>query len=1047
MAENGQFEKTSHNALAKEFGRYALIIILLLGLVSASDVSFVGPTPKDNYTMFTDWVYINITSSGPLDNAILELTNSSGSANYSMTNGSMSAWSVNMTGLADGTYSYALWAQQLAGGEWSMGETRHVLVDTMQPYGMAACQDLTVENGSYVLTQDVSSDGTCFTIKANNITLDGQGNTITYAKSSSGYAVDAEFGYDYAAIKNFRIMQDNTETGYTPAIYLSGVDNGTISNNVIVTSAELVSGIYLHSANSNTLSNNTITTSGVQSFGIDVYSSGSNVISNNEINMSGSDSHGIEIEFYSNQNVVSNNSVAVLGDSGFGIRIILADSNAASYNNLTASGYDVRAIYLEESNANNLSSNTIASLSDNGYGLDLMLSNANTLLNNTLTLLGSPSYGMNAEASNGNIFSGTTITAYGNENYGINILASSANTFFNNTVTQSGEMSHGVWLLESSDGNVLLNNTIAVYGPDSWGIRIASSVSNNVTGGSITSGLSYDYYLEDAGATNNFTNTNFTKQRRIWFNDGESWFNYAEGNRSIKTHLSSETMGELKRAFITGSSWTQQPIIEWSDANASGIVTAVYELGGLLANTQYYIRDTSTGNLTHLYELVTDADGNLPAFSMGLKGSASMMAHILKTSTSNLTVRDRNGHVMENVTVHVRDGTGDASSNFELNSSVTSKEFVFDWERKYDITYLHPAGNTLELRNAALTMNATVNPQFVDSYSGMLPSSTTMASYVIALNTTGLSFDSAEITILLSSAAANRILHCLNWDYSTAVCSSWESNSTSSYNGTFNSTHFVFNVTSFDAYMAGVYTVPPTTDASSNPEATTAPGSAGRGNSGSSDSTAPSVEHRGKLSLLDYPAYMNAEQGGGQVSYTFVLKNIGNGTLHDVKLAITGIAQGWFSLEPREVSELNADTEQIFILKVHLPAGAAPKNYSLVLNAASDEGSLDAVSSVFEVLEKSQNEPIPEIANDVEPGNGEEVHANGGGPTPADVAEIPSDLTPAGRGVGISLVGGSGLLFWRTTRRRRRMHKLHKAHLMAAHSAMGKKQQPAHRNN
>jgi len=49
-----------------------------------------------------------------------------------------------------------------------------------------SCRDLDSANTTYILTQDVNSSGTCFEIKANNITLDCQGYNITYCEPSLG---------------------------------------------------------------------------------------------------------------------------------------------------------------------------------------------------------------------------------------------------------------------------------------------------------------------------------------------------------------------------------------------------------------------------------------------------------------------------------------------------------------------------------------------------------------------------------------------------------------------------------------------------------------------------------------------------------------------------------------------------------------------------------------------------------------------------------------------------------------------------------------------
>lgn len=258
-------------------------------------VTFVGPTLQGNKPSNSSWVYVNVTAGENLDASLLEWGNSSGFTNVSMANASLKNWFANMSGLSDGTYNYTVLARS-QGGEWSRSERVFVTTDTSPPYELRACQDIGITNGSYILMQNVSAEGTCFTIRAGNVTLDGRGNAITYAKSSSGYAIDGGFGHDYATIKNVTMVQDNPETGSNPAVYMSGVDNGTIANNTIVTLAENVIGIYLYSANSNAISNNTIVAYGAQSFGINIYASGRNVMSNNTILMSSETSPGIAFD-------------------------------------------------------------------------------------------------------------------------------------------------------------------------------------------------------------------------------------------------------------------------------------------------------------------------------------------------------------------------------------------------------------------------------------------------------------------------------------------------------------------------------------------------------------------------------------------------------------------------------------------------------------------------------------------------------------------------------------------------------------------------------
>src|SRR5659263_36913 len=52
------------------------------------------------------------------------------------------------------------------------------------PIQIDACQTLSIDGGSYILNQSVSATGTCFTIGANNITLDGAGWTLTHSTST-----------------------------------------------------------------------------------------------------------------------------------------------------------------------------------------------------------------------------------------------------------------------------------------------------------------------------------------------------------------------------------------------------------------------------------------------------------------------------------------------------------------------------------------------------------------------------------------------------------------------------------------------------------------------------------------------------------------------------------------------------------------------------------------------------------------------------------------------------------------------------------------------
>ena len=119
-----------------------------------------------------------------------------------------------------------------------------------------------------------------------------------------------------------------------------------------------------------------------------------------------------------------------------------------------------------------------------------------------------------------------------------------------------------------------------------------------------------DYYLQGAGSTNNFTQTNFTDSRKIYFYDVTSWFNY--NNRTdielwLKTNVSAKAT--ITRKLI---SWSKV-IMKWNDSSSSS-VTARYNLTGLNPNKYYLVYNNS--QLT--YTLQTDSQGNLPSFTIYL---------------------------------------------------------------------------------------------------------------------------------------------------------------------------------------------------------------------------------------------------------------------------------------------------------------------------------------------------------------------------------------------------------------------------------------------
>ena len=87
-------------------------------------IQFVSPTPANNSIIFTDYVYVNVTSNENLDAAILE---------WNSTNESMSGtginWYKNKTSLSEGNYTYKVYANDSA-GNWNVSEERMITIST-----------------------------------------------------------------------------------------------------------------------------------------------------------------------------------------------------------------------------------------------------------------------------------------------------------------------------------------------------------------------------------------------------------------------------------------------------------------------------------------------------------------------------------------------------------------------------------------------------------------------------------------------------------------------------------------------------------------------------------------------------------------------------------------------------------------------------------------------------------------------------------------------------------------------------------------------------
>jgi len=93
---------------------------------------------------------------------------------------------------------------------------------------VGACGNLNTANTVYTLTANVNNDATCFTVQADNVTLDCQGYRINYSSAYNAYGVN-NVGYNNTRIENCVFGQGNESVLYSAAVFCSKVVNCTVA--------------------------------------------------------------------------------------------------------------------------------------------------------------------------------------------------------------------------------------------------------------------------------------------------------------------------------------------------------------------------------------------------------------------------------------------------------------------------------------------------------------------------------------------------------------------------------------------------------------------------------------------------------------------------------------------------------------------------------------------------------------------------------------------------------------------------------------------------
>lgn len=109
---------------------------------------------------------------------------------------------------SSGTKTLYAWVKD-ATGNVSDALSASVTINLPPAVPLNACGNLNAANTTYILESDVISAGTCFTVSANNVTLDLNGHTVTYntAAGDNVYGVLVSWNKSFIRITNGSVVQ------------------------------------------------------------------------------------------------------------------------------------------------------------------------------------------------------------------------------------------------------------------------------------------------------------------------------------------------------------------------------------------------------------------------------------------------------------------------------------------------------------------------------------------------------------------------------------------------------------------------------------------------------------------------------------------------------------------------------------------------------------------------------------------------------------------------------------------------------------------------
>ena len=412
---------------------------------------------------------------------------------------------------------------------------------------------LTVDNVTYTLTGNITSDGDGIVVERDNIVVDGAGYALQGTGSGTGIVLS---GRSNVTIKNTQI------TTFDFGIYFSYSSNSSIVGNNITANNQ--TGIHLDSSSTNSISGNNITNNddGISLY----YSSNNNSISGN--NVTANSGVGIGLSESSDNNSISGNN---LRNNYIGIDLYSSSNNTLSGNNITNNSYEGIGLFGFSDN-NSISGNNITNnVSGNymGSGIELGSSNDNIISGNNIA--NNNYFGISLRSSSNNSMVGNNIIT--NKNYGIYLYSSLNNIMVGNNITD--HKYGGIWLTDFANDNIISGNNIA-NNRDGVCLYEASKY-NNIIGNTITANNEYGIYFSYASSNNSIVGNSITNNEYgIWLVSSNNTFyhnNFVDNTHQVSNIPSMNVWDD--GCPSGGNYWSNYTGV---DADADGIGDTPYTI-------------------------------------------------------------------------------------------------------------------------------------------------------------------------------------------------------------------------------------------------------------------------------------------------------------------------------------------------------------------------------------------------------------------------------------------------------------------------------------